>query len=293
MTASPAGFTSEHGADDPFAPPPPPVALSIAGSDPSGGAGIQADLKTFSALGAYGTTVITALTAQNTRGVTGVHVVPPDFVAQQLDTLAEDVRIDAIKIGMLATAELAGVVGEFLTQQARSARPYVVLDPVMVATSGDRLLDESAVAAVRELLPLADLVTPNVAEAAVLLDTEPARDLEALAAQAHALVAAGARRVLAKGGHGMPDATDVLADETAEAGAIVTFVGRRVDTQNTHGTGCSLSSALAALRPQRDSWPATIRDAKDWLTGALAAADTLDIGSGHGPVHHFYDVWSL
>ncbi len=293
MTASPAGFTSEHGADDPFAPPPPPVALSIAGSDPSGGAGIQADLKTFSALGAYGTTVITALTAQNTRGVTGVHVVPPDFVAQQLDTLAEDVRIDAIKIGMLATAELAGVVGEFLTQQARSARPYVVLDPVMVATSGDRLLDESAVAAVRELLPLADLVTPNVAEAAVLLDTEPARDLEALAAQAHALVAAGARRVLAKGGHGMPDATDVLADETAEAGAIVTFVGRRVDTQNTHGTGCSLSSALAAMRPQRDSWPATIRDAKDWLTGALAAADTLDIGSGHGPVHHFYDVWSL
>ncbi len=293
MTASPAGFTSEHGADDPFAPPPPPVALSIAGSDPSGGAGIQADLKTFSALGAYGTTVITALTAQNTRGVTGVHVVPPDFVAQQLDTLAEDVRIDAIKIGMLATAELAGVVGEFLTQQARSARPYVVLDPVMVATSGDRLLDESAVAAVRELLPLADLVTPNVAEAAVLLDTEPARDLESLSAQAHALVAAGARRVLAKGGHGMPDATDVLADETAEAGAIVTFVGRRVDTQNTHGTGCSLSSALAAMRPQRDSWPATIRDAKDWLTGALAAADTLDIGSGHGPVHHFYDVWSL
>ena len=293
MTASPAGFTSEHGVDDPFAPPPPPVALSIAGSDPSGGAGIQADLKTFSALGAYGTTVITALTAQNTRGVTGVHVVPPDFVAQQLDTLAEDVRIDAIKIGMLATAELAGVVGEFLTQQARSARLYVVLDPVMVATSGDRLLDESAVAAVRELLPLADLVTPNVAEAAVLLDTEPARDLDALAAQAHALVAAGARRVLAKGGHGMPDATDVLADETAEAGAIVTFVGRRVDTQNTHGTGCSLSSALAAMRPQRDSWPATIRDAKDWLTGALAAADTLDIGSGHGPVHHFYDVWSL
>lgn len=293
MTASPAGFTSEHGADDPFAPPPPPVALSIAGSDPSGGAGIQADLKTFSALGAYGTTVITALTAQNTRGVTGVHVVPPDFVAQQLDTLAEDVRIDAIKIGMLATAELAGVVGEFLTQQARSARPYVVLDPVMVATSGDQLLDESAVAAVRELLPLADLVTPNVAEAAVLLDTEPARDLESLSAQAHALVAAGARRVLAKGGHGMPDATDVLADKTAEAGAIVTFVGRRVDTQNTHGTGCSLSSALAAMRPQRDSWPATIRDAKDWLTGALAAADTLDIGSGHGPVHHFYDVWSL
>ena len=294
MTASPAGFTSEHGADDPFAPPPPPVALSIAGSDPSGGAGIQADLKTFSALGAYGTTAITALTAQNTRGVTGVHVVPPDFVAQQLATLAEDVRIDAIKIGMLATAQLAGVVGDFLSEQARSARPpYVVLDPVMVATSGDRLLDESAVAAVRELLPLADLVTPNVAEAAVLLDTEPARDLDALAAQAHALVAAGARRVLAKGGHGMPDATDVLADETAEAGAIVTFVGRRVDTQNTHGTGCSLSSALAAMRPQRDSWPATIRDAKDWLTGALAAADTLDIGSGHGPVHHFYDVWSL
>lgn len=282
------------GGRDPLDPPPPPVALSIAGSDPSGGAGIQADLKTFSALGAYGTTVITALTAQNTHGVTGVHVVPPEFVAAQLTTLVEDVRVDAIKIGMLATAELAGVVAEFLAARATSTHPpYVVLDPVMVATSGDRLLDEGAVAAVRELLPLADLVTPNVAEAAVLLGGSPARDLDELSAQAHALVAAGARRVLAKGGHGMPDATDVLADATAEAGAIVTFVGRRIDSQNTHGTGCSLSSALAALRPQRDSWPHTIRDAKDWLTGALAAADTLEIGSGHGPVHHFHDVWNL
>lgn len=279
---------------DPLAPPPPPVALSIAGSDPSGGAGIQADLKTFSALGAYGTTVLTALTAQNTRGVTGVHVVPPDFVAHQLATLVDDVRIDAIKIGMLATAELAGVVAEFLSRQATSSHPpYVVIDPVMIATSGDRLLDESALTAVRELLPLADLITPNVAETAVLLDTDPARDLEDLSAQAHALVTAGARRVLAKGGHGMPDATDVLADASGEAGGIVSFVGRRVDTENTHGTGCSLSSALAALRPQRDSWPAAIRDAKDWLTGALAAADTLAIGSGHGPVHHFYDLWSL
>lgn len=279
----------------------PPVALSIAGSDPSGGAGIQADLKTFSALGAYGTCVITALTAQNTRGVTGVHVVPPDFVTAQLDTLVDDVRIDAIKIGMLAGAPIAQVVGDFLRRLppvgSQMPRPHVVLDPVMVATSGDRLLDADAESAIRDLLPLVDLVTPNVPEAAVLLGVEQAGDLETMTGQARALIDAGAHRVLVKGGHGVQDATDVLADGTVtEAGSdesaeIAVFAGKRIETTNTHGTGCTLSSALAALRPQRATWVDTVGEAKAWLSGALAAADSLHVGSGHGPVHHFHALW--
>ena len=192
----------------------PPVALTIAGSDPSGGAGIQADLKTFSALGAYGTSVITALTAQNTRGVTGVHVVPTEFVIRQLETLVADVRLDVIKIGMLAIADIVRSVADFLR---RHPQEHVVLDPVMVATSGDRLLDDDAVQAVRELMPLTSLITPNLAEA-------------------------------------------------------------------------------AALRPQRESWIEAAFDAKRWLTAALAAADVLaighDPGKGHGPVHHFHEIWS-
>ncbi|GAB95547.1 hydroxymethylpyrimidine/phosphomethylpyrimidine kinase [Kineosphaera limosa] len=282
----------------------PPIALSIAGSDPSGGAGIQADLKTFSALGAYGTAAITALTAQNTRGVTGVHVVPPGFVTAQLDTLAADLRIDAIKIGMLADAAIAGAVGEFLRAQRRLERPpYIVLDPVMVATSGDRLLDEAAVDAVRDLLPLADLVTPNLPEAAVLLDVAPAGDLDGLTEQARALARTCGTAVLVKGGHGVQDATDVLAEpatgdgtdtDTGGSGGeqrVTVFEGERIETSNTHGTGCTLSSALAALRPQRDDWPTTVRDAKTWLSGALAAGDTLYVGSGSGPVHHFHEIW--
>lgn len=279
----------------------PPVALSIAGSDPSGGAGIQADLKTFSALGAYGTCVITALTAQNTHGVTGVHPVPAEFVTAQLDTLIADVRIDAVKIGMLAGVDIARAVGDFLRRLppvgSHLPRPHVVLDPVMVATSGDRLLDEAAEGALRDLLPLADLITPNVPEAAVLLGTEPAADLHTMTAQARALIDAGAARVLLKGGHGVQDATDVLADGTVDAarggrGAqIAVFPGERIETSNTHGTGCSLSSALAALRPQRSDWVETVRESKSWLCGALAAADTLHVGSGHGPVHHFHALW--
>jgi hydroxymethylpyrimidine/phosphomethylpyrimidine kinase len=264
----------------------PPVALTIAGSDPSGGAGIQADLKTFSALGVYGTSVVTALTAQNTRGVTGVHVVPTDFVTQQLETLAADVRLDAIKIGMLANDGIVGAVGDFLR---RHPHDYVVLDPVMVATSGERLLDDDAVQAVRELMPLASLITPNLAEAAALLDTRPARTLPDLRLQAMALQELGAPRVLIKGGHldDGPEAVDLLLDVDGEA----LLRAPRVDTVNTHGTGCTLSSALAALRPQRDSWLEAALDAKSWLTAALAAADVLEIGHGHGPVHHFHEIW--
>ena len=265
----------------------PPVALTIAGSDPSGGAGIQADLKTFSALGAYGTSVLVALTAQSTQGVTGVHVVPPEFVTRQLDTLAADVRIDAVKIGMLASAAVADAVAAFLQRQACDV---VVLDPVMVATSGDRLLADDAVEAVRRLLPLASVVTPNLAEAATLLQEPVATSVEEMVAQAHRLRAAGAVRVLLKGGHlaDGDEAVDVLVGPEG----VRLLAGPRIHTTNTHGTGCSLSSALAALRPQRTDWEETARDAKAWLTGALAAADSLEIGQGHGPVHHFHELWS-
>ena len=245
----------------------PPVALSIAGSDPSGGAGIQADLKTFSALGAYGTSVITALTAQNTVGVSGVHVVPTEFVTKQLETLVADVRMDAIKIGMLANADIIGAVGEFLR---RHAHGHVVLDPVMVATSGDRLLDDDAIQAMRDLMPLASLITPNLAEAAALLATRPARTLSDMRLHAMALQELGAVRVIIKGGHldAGPESVDLLLDVDGEA----LLRAPRVETVNTHGTGCTLSSALAALRPQRDSWLETAFDAKGWLTAALAAA---------------------
>ncbi len=277
------------------------VALSIAGSDPSGGAGIQADLKTFSALGVYGTTVITALTAQNTQGVFGVHVIPTEFVAQQLETLVADVRLDAIKIGMLANAGIADTVGQFLR---RHRYEHVVLDPVMVATSGDRLLDDDAVRAVRELMPLVSLITPNLAEAAALLDTGVvAGTLAEMRRQAVALRELGARRVLIKGGHlsDGPDAVDLLLYDEGE----MVLRAPRVETVNTHGTGCTLSSALAALRPQRDSWLEAAVDAKAWLTAALVAADRLEISqsaaggpsrrpvTGHGPVHHFHAVWDL
>lgn len=265
---------------------PPPVALTIAGSDPSGGAGIQADLKTFSALGAYGTAVLTALTAQSTRGVTGVHLVPPDFVRQQLETLVADVRVDAVKIGMLATAGLADTVGAFLVEHPQQV---VVLDPVMVATSGDRLLDADATEAVRRLLPLASIVTPNLPEAAVLLGDEPAADVDRLVDQAHALLEAGAVRALVKGGHLTGDGTSV--DVLAGPEGVELLTAPRVDTRNTHGTGCSLSSAIAALRPRSPDWPSAVRSAKAWLTGAIAAADGLAVGTGSGPVHHFYRVW--
>jgi hydroxymethylpyrimidine/phosphomethylpyrimidine kinase len=297
----------------------PPVALTIAGSDPSGGAGIQADLKTFSALGVYGTCVITALTAQNTQGVTGVHVIPTEFVTQQLETLVADVRLDTIKIGMLANAGIVGAVGEFLQRQDHV--DHIVLDPVMVATSGDRLLDDDAVQAIRDLMPLVSLITPNLAEAAALLHTSLAATVADMRLQAVALQEMGAQRVLIKGGHlgDSPDAVDLLLHLDGEQ----VLRAPRVNTVNTHGTGCTLSSALAALRPQRESWVEAALDAKAWLTAALVAADRLEIGqhqgkdpgsdpgkdpgsdpgqdpgsdpgqkpvSGHGPVHHFHAIW--
>lgn len=272
----------------------PTIALSIAGSDPSGGAGIQADLKTFAALGAYGTAVLTALTAQNTTGVTGIHTVPAEFVTEQLRTLFADVMPDAIKIGMLGSADTVRAVTDIVVSIPDVP---VVLDPVMVATSGDRLLDEDAVRAMRDLVPHAGLITPNLAEAAVLLGVDPtssqpcevATDQASMQNQARRLVDAGARRVLLKGGH-LGDAADAV-DVYASADDIHVLHATRHRTHNTHGTGCTLSAAIAALLPGRDDWLAAVTDAKAYLGRAIAASDVLDVGSGAGPVHHFVDRW--
>ena len=263
----------------------PPVALTIAGSDPSGGAGIQGDLKTFTALGAYGTAVLTALTAQSTQGVTGVHAVPADFVTLQLETLFADVRVDAVKIGMLASSEIIAAVGAVL--RAHPELP-VVLDPGMVSTAGSSLLAAGSVAAMLELLPMAAVITPNVFEAAVLTGSPPAEDIAGMRAQAVRLVELGARRVLLKGGHCKgADAVDVwVAGEEHEL-----LGAPRVATANTHGTGCALSSAIAALIPQTDSLLSAVRLAKRWLTEAIRAADGLHIGHGPGPLHHCHALW--
>jgi hydroxymethylpyrimidine/phosphomethylpyrimidine kinase len=261
--------------------------LTIAGSDPSGGAGIQADLKTFSALGTYGCAVLSALTAQNTRRVTGVHLVPAAFVAEQIDTLFADVRIDAVKIGMVATAELAAVIADRL--QAHGAT-NVVVDPVMVAKGGDRLLAEEAVSAVRErLCPLADVLTPNLPEAAVLAGSDEPRTLAGMFDIVRPLLALGPKVVVLKGGHlGTDDAPDLFADSVR----LVKLPARRIPTKNTHGTGCSYSSAIAALLPVHKDPLAAVKVAKAWLTGAIAHADELGVGQGHGPVHHFHQLWS-
>ncbi len=269
-----------------------PNLLTIAGSDPSGGAGIQADLKTFSALGAYGMSVLTGLTSQNTRGVRSVHEVPAAFVREQLDSVFDDVRVDAVKIGMLATADVIDVVASVLDERRP---PYVLLDPVMVATSGDRLLAADAVARLRDvLLPHVDLITPNLPEAADLLGVPEAHDEAAMREQLDELrkLAPG---VLLKGGHlGGAESPDLFAAPSHGGGGLaepIRLTVRRVETTNDHGTGCTLSSAIAALRPQRDSWLAAVTDAKVYLTLALAAADRLDVGRGHGPVHHFHSWW--
>jgi hydroxymethylpyrimidine/phosphomethylpyrimidine kinase len=260
--------------------------LSIAGSDPSGGAGIQADLKTFSALGAYGMCAITALTAQNTRGVRSFQVVDPSFVGEQIDAVFEDVRVDAVKIGMVANAAIATVVAERLRHHA--AR-NVVLDPVMVAKSGDRLLQDDAVAAIRELLvPLAQVITPNLPEAAVLVAGAVPASLAEMRQTITALHRLGPRYVLLKGGHLTgDDSTDLLFDGST----ITELPGRRIATRNTHGTGCTLSAALAALL-SRYAMVDAARRAKAYLTDAIAASDQLTVGNGHGPVQHFHALWT-
>jgi hydroxymethylpyrimidine/phosphomethylpyrimidine kinase len=265
------------------------IALTIAGSDSSGGAGIQADLKTFSALGVYGASVITALTAQNTMRVEAVHVVPPDFVLSQMRAVAADLEVDAIKIGMLATGPVIESVAEGLKEFAGVP---VVLDPVMIAASGDPLLDPEAVDALRSILiPLATLITPNLAEAAALLASSPARNEYEMGMQAWKLKEAGAQSVLIKGGHSEgPTATDILFDGTEP----ISFEAPRAETRNTHGTGCTLSAAIAAELAKGASLTEAVASAKEFVTAAIFAADELDVGSGRGrgPVHHFHDWWN-
>ena len=256
-----------------------PVALTIAGSDSGGGAGIQADLKTFQALGAYGASVITAVTAQNTLGVRAVHEIPPDVVAAQVDAVLEDIGADAVKTGMLSSARIVRVIAERL--RAWGIGDVLVVDPVMVAKSGDRLLDPDAVDAVRnELLPLAALVTPNVPEAEVLAGVE-IRDEDDVAAAAAKILSLGPRAVLMKGGHlGGGEATDVLFS----GGRALRLPAPRVGTRSTHGTGCTLSAAIAARLAQGADLETAVRDAKAYLTGALERA--VPIGGGHGPLAH-------
>lgn len=264
-------------------PPRTPNVLSIAGSDPSGGAGVQADLKTIGALGGYGMAAITALTAQNTRGVSAVHVPPVAFLVAQIDAVFADIRVDAVKIGMLADAAIASAVSERLT--AHGAR-IIVLDPVLVATSGDDLGAPGVVEAMRaSLLPHVTLVTPNLPEAARLADRPLATTLDAMQDTARALVEAGAPAVLVKGGHlAGPDAIDVLFDGRT----MQVFAGPRIETRNTHGTGCTLSSAIATFLAQDADLPAAIARAKTYLTEALRHGDELAVGTGHGPVQHFW-----
>ena len=260
-----------------------PVALTIAGSDSSGGAGIQADLKTFAAFGVYGASVITALTAQNTTGVSGIHQVPAGFVTAQIDAVFSDLDIGAVKIGMAAQRESIDAIVAGLK---RWSPKHVVLDPVMVATSGDRLLAAEAVAALRsKLIPCAALITPNLPEAAALLDEPVAANEAAIEDQAKRLLAMGCRAVLIKGGHGQgAESTDYFIDGERT----IALAAPRIATRNTHGTGCSLSSAIAAGLAKGEGLETAVRNAKAWISAAISAADRFSVGHGHGPVHHFH-----
>ena len=262
------------------------IAVTIAGSDSAGGAGIQADLKTFSALGVYGASVIAALTAQNTKGVSAVLDVPPAFVMAQMDAVFSDLAIGAVKIGMLGNA---GIVKAVAAGLAGHCHIPVVLDPVMVATSGERLLTPDAVEALRtKLVPLALVVTPNLPEAAALLDAPQAATEDEMVRQAERLLAWGAKAVLMKGGHGKgAESADLLVTTTAT----VRFAAARIGTGNTHGTGCTLAAAIAAGLARGEDLAVAVRAAKDYVTAAIAAADRLGVGHGRGPVHHFHRWW--
>ena len=262
------------------------IAVTIAGSDSGGGAGIQADLKTFSALSVYGASVITALTAQNTQGVRAIHDVPPEFVTAQIDAVFSDLDVGAVKIGMLSRATTIEAVASGIE---RHRMKNVVLDPVMIATSGDRLLATDAVDALRRLLiPRARVITPNLPEAAALLDAPVARDESEMRAQAQRLLALGATAVLIKGGHGSgAESVDLFVDKNG----IVQLAAPRVATRNTHGTGCTLSSAIAAELAKGRALADAVRAAKAYVTAAIEAADHLAVGRGHGPVHHFHQWW--
>ncbi len=262
------------------------IAVTIAGSDSGGGAGIQADLKTFSALKVYGASVITALTAQNTQGVQAIHDVPTDFIAAQMDSVFSDLKVDAVKIGMLSQV---GVIETVAAGIERHGISRVVLDPVMVAASGDRLLSEDAIDALRNvLLPHAAIVTPNLPEAAEILGEDIAQDEAAMCDQGKRILAMGPSAVLIKGGHGTGvESVDLLIESTN----VHRFPAPRIATQNTHGTGCTLSSAIAAKLALGTTLHPAVEAAKTYISAAIAAGRDLDIGQGHGPVHHFHSYW--
>ena len=259
--------------------------LTIAGSDSGGGAGIQADLKAISATGAYGLSVITALTAQNTVGVDAIYPVAIDFLKQQMQTVARDIRIDAVKVGMLGTPEVTQAVVEFL----ETLSCPVVVDPVMVTKSGDRLLRADAISALRDdLIPRATVITPNLPEAADLLDVAEAVDSDMMLSQAQAILALGPQTVLLKGGHlSTKESPDLLMFESQAQW----FDTARVATTNTHGTGCTLSSALASYLGQGHPVDVAVAKAKEYISGAIAGADQLSVGEGYGPVNHFWALW--
>ena len=262
-------------------------ALTIAGSDSGGGAGIQADLKTFSALGCFGMSAITALTAQNTRVVTHIFPVPPEFIGQQIDAVMDDIGVDAVKIGMLHSPEVIEIVAQKLKEWKCA---NIVLDPVMVSKSGDKLLRDNAVEALKEyLIPLSTIITPNLPEASVLLGRD-IRRIEEMAQAARDLAGFGCANVLVKGGH-LTDASsgDLLYQQ--QINKMTEMGGQRIDTRNSHGTGCTLSSAIAANLAKGVALDVAVKNGKAYISGALAAGADYQIGKGHGPVHHFYDLW--
>lgn len=263
-----------------------PIALTIAGSDSGGGAGIQADLKAMSANGVFGASVITAITAQNTTAVTAVHEVPADIVGAQIDAVLSDLQVGAIKLGMLFSPAII----EAVTHRLAAFDDPVVVDPVMIAKSGDALLQDSAVEAmIRQILPHASLLTPNLPEAARLLGMPEAQTPEEMTEQAQQLMAMGPNAILIKGGHATGGiCTDVLVDAS---GDVTVLTAPRVDTRNTHGTGCTYSATIAANLAKGGTLDESVSAAHAYLQAAITAADDLDIGQGHGPVHHFHSQW--
>lgn len=263
-----------------------PIALTIAGSDSGGGAGIQADLKTFSALGVFGTNAITAVTAQNTMAVTEIHSIPLTTVSAQIKAVLDDFEVGAIKIGMLASAEIIATVADAI----RNFPGPVVLDPVMVAKSGDLLVQQTVIDTLRdELIPMASVITPNLPEAATLLGLEPARTPEDAARQGEALIMQGANAVLMKGGHA--EGAECI-DQLITKEASITLTAPRINTRSTHGTGCTFSAAIAAHLARGDALQDAVSKAHEYLHAAIAKADQLVVGHGHGPVHHFHAIWT-
>jgi hydroxymethylpyrimidine/phosphomethylpyrimidine kinase len=263
-----------------------PIALTIAGSDSGGGAGIQADLKAMSANGAFAASVVTVITAQNTTAVTAVHEIPTDIVTAQIDAVLSDLAVGAIKLGMLFSVPII----EAVAKELAVFEGPIVVDPVMIAKSGDALLQDDAVEAMIEhILPLGTLLTPNLPEAARLLNTNEATTLEQVIEQGQTLAAMASNAVLMKGGHATGGkCTDVLVDGT---GVLTTLSAPRIDTRNTHGTGCTYSASIAANLAKGQDLKTSVENAHDYLKQAIAAADTLTIGNGQGPVHHFHGHW--